>query len=501
MPRPVQNGENLNRFALHPVGGQQRCAGDHQLARASYAAEAAHLRILHKLPDSCCHRQQLTVRSRRVGLLQKFVGGCKLFRSLARPDKAHPSERFLPARPAFHHANHLRVVHHLARIRLANAFFDQLAMVLLQRKKLRHCFVEQEAAVSLLQPGRSIERGELFLGNPEGDGLERHAISIQCNTEEYSAMRHHSRYPIPMRPLDYIVCDVFTSTPLAGNQLAVFPDAGHLTPAQMQAIARETNHSETTFLCRRDAATEAGRGYRVRIFTVEEELPFAGHPTLGTAAVIRRFVAQEPSLAALTLDLNAGLVPVVFDDAQASGPIPASAVYGEMTQPKAELGAVQSREVTAPALGLSVDDLSPAWAPQIASTGNPFCIVPLRSVEALTRLRLRPDLAPELLHASGARFFYAIAQEAPGQWQARMQFYNGEDPATGSAAGCAMVYLVGNGIEPPDARIHLRQGLAIHRPSDLYGRASLQNGKPAQVRVAGCTVFVAKGQLFLEQFT
>ncbi len=300
-----------------------------------------------------------------------------------------------------------------------------------------------------------------------------------------------------MRALDYYLCDVFTATPLAGNQLAVFPEAGHLTPEEMQAIARETNLSETTFLCRRDAATEAAEGYRVRIFTVREELPFAGHPTLGTAAVIRRFVADEPNLPALTLHLNAGRVPVVFDHTQAAAP----AVYGEMTQPLAELGAVQSREAIAPALGLRVEDLSPAWAPQITSTGNPFCIVPLASVDALTRLSLRPDLAPALLQSIGARFFYVIAQEQSGQWQARMQFYNGEDPATGSAAGCAVVYLVGNGIEPPDTQIHLRQGLAIHRPSDLYGRCSLQNGKPVQARVAGCTVFVAKGRLFLEQFT
>ena len=302
-------------------------------------------------------------------------------------------------------------------------------------------------------------------------------------------------YPVFMRALDYYLCDVFTSTPFTGNQLAVFVDAGQLSSEQMQSIAREMNLSETAFLCRRDPAIEAAEGYRVRIFTVREELPFAGHPTLGTAAVIRRFVAAQSNLPALTLDLNAGRVPVAFDDAQAP------AVYGEMTQPKAELGAVQAREAIAPALGLRVEDLSPVWPPQITSTGNPFCIVPLASVEALARLSLRADLAPALLQSIGARFFYVIAQQRPGQWQARMQFYNGEDPATGSAAGCAVVYLVGHGIEPPEACIHFRQGLAIRRPSDLYGRCSLQDGKPAQVRVAGCTVFVAKGRLFLEQFT
>src|SRR5882724_2473858 len=92
--------------------------------------------------------------------------------------------------------------------------------------------------------------------------------------------------------LEYHLCDVFTDTPFAGNQLAVFPDAGHLSTAQMQILARETNLSETTFICRRDAAIEQERGVRVRIFTTEEEFPFAGHPTLGTAATIRNLFPE-----------------------------------------------------------------------------------------------------------------------------------------------------------------------------------------------------------------
>jgi trans-2,3-dihydro-3-hydroxyanthranilate isomerase len=320
-------------------------------------------------------------------------------------------------------------------------------------------------------------------------------------------------YSIAMEPLEYYLCDVFTGTPLAGNQLAVFVDAGHLSTEQMQAIARETNLSETTFLCRRDPALEAERGYRVRIFTVQEELRFAGHPTLGTAAVIRRRIARGPQTGCIRLELNAGVVPVSFDpvtfensDRTGGQPHPnpaatSAAIWGEMTQPEARLGAQHSREALAPVLGLASEDLSPDWPPQTASTGMPFCIVPLRSVEALGRLRVHPGLAEEYLRTSDAKFFYGIAREAAGEWRARMQFYNGEDPATGSAAGCATVYLVGNGIEPAGQPIHLRQGIEMQRPSDLYGRASLVEGKVAEVRVGGCTVLVAKGQLFLEQFT
>lgn len=300
-----------------------------------------------------------------------------------------------------------------------------------------------------------------------------------------------------MSALDYVICDVFTDTPLTGNQLAVFMDAGHLSTEQMQAIARETNLSETTFVCRRDQAIEAERGYRVRIFTTQEELPFAGHPTLGTATVIRRLFAGAAATGRIRLDLDAGIVPVIFDESKST----LKTAYGEMTQPEAVLGHAHSRDALAPLLGLSVGDLSPECEPQTTSTGMPFCIVPLRSVEALERLQVRPAESEAYLRAHGAKFFYVIAREAPGTWRARMQFYGGEDPATGSAAGCAAVYLVGNGIEPAGQGIHLRQGLEIHRPSDLFIRAESQSGKVSEVRVAGCTVLVAKGRLFLEQFT
>ena len=115
-----------------------------------------------------------------------------------------------------------------------------------------------------------------------------------------------------LREFEYHVCDVFTERRFEGNPLAVFPDAAGLSDSEMQAIARETNLSETTFVIRRDADTERKRGVRVRIFTTREELPFAGHPTLGSAATIRRAIPEYSVAEEIALDLNAGLVPVAF---------------------------------------------------------------------------------------------------------------------------------------------------------------------------------------------
>jgi trans-2,3-dihydro-3-hydroxyanthranilate isomerase len=297
-----------------------------------------------------------------------------------------------------------------------------------------------------------------------------------------------------MREFAYQLCDVFTDRPLEGNQLAVFLDAGALSDAEMQALARETNLSETTFICRRDAATESAQGIRVRIFTTQEELPFAGHPTLGTAATIRSAFPEYAGAETIRLDLNAGKVPVKFPQQSADS----KAVFGEMTQPEPAFGARHDPASLAQMLGLAVEDLHATLRPQTVSTGMPFCIVPLRSVEALSRLRVDSALSEKYLRSSDAKFFYAIAHEEQSIWRARMQFYNGEDPATGSAAGCAIAYLVAHEIVPSETVVHLRQGIEIARPSDIFARAKLANGKVSEVCVSGSTVCVAKGQFFLE---
>lgn len=295
-----------------------------------------------------------------------------------------------------------------------------------------------------------------------------------------------------MRELAYRLCDVFTSTPFHGNQLAVFDDAGSLTAAEMQRLANETNLSEATFILRRSLEMEALRGVRVRIFTTREELPFAGHPTLGTASFIRQFIPEYADKEAITLELNVGAVTVDFS-AQQQG-----SIHGEMTQPDPVFGQMHDSASVARAISVPVDDLAPQMPIQTVSTGLPYCIVAFRCVDALTRLRISPALAEAYLGKTDAKFFYSIASELQGVWRARMQFYNGEDPATGSAAGCAIAYLVRHGFANSDELLHIRQGIEISRPSDIGVRARSDGVSIQEVRVSGSTVFVAKGRFFLE---
>jgi trans-2,3-dihydro-3-hydroxyanthranilate isomerase len=311
--------------------------------------------------------------------------------------------------------------------------------------------------------------------------------------------------------LDYFVLDVFTGTRLQGNQLAVVINPGTLTSELMQAIARETNLSETTFIERRAPEIEQREGVRVRIFTTEEELPFAGHPTLGTASLLKVIASECVADNTVTLALNVGSVPVRFQPSPADAP--EWPVIGEMTQRDPEFGEILNTSEVAELTGLSVEDFDPAAPIQVASTGTAFAIVPLRSADSLARLHVRQQEATAFLRARGARWFYVLGPTdvtdsnggAEPVWRARMQFNGGEDPATGSAAGCAISHLVNCGAVAPDVRVHLQQGVEIQRPSDLYLTASVTIGdassgherKVTNVRVAGSTILVAKGQLFL----
>jgi trans-2,3-dihydro-3-hydroxyanthranilate isomerase len=298
--------------------------------------------------------------------------------------------------------------------------------------------------------------------------------------------------------LDYFVVDAFTTEPLAGNPLAVVMNTCGLATERMQAIAREFNLSETTFVERRPAAIERIEGVRVRIFTPREELPFAGHPTLGTAGVLK---AQAPDTVrgdTVTLALEVGPVPVRFEQSTGGS----AGVFGEMTQRDPEFGAELDATVVARLAGLPADDLDPALPPQVVSTGTAFAIVALRSEAALSRLKVNQEEATAWLRERGARWFYVVAPDSNQnqentKFRARMQFYGGEDPATGSAAGCAIAYLVARGAVSSGARVHLRQGVEMGRPSDLFLSAKRESARVRDVRVAGSTVLVAKGQLFL----
>ena len=311
--------------------------------------------------------------------------------------------------------------------------------------------------------------------------------------------------------LEYFVLDVFSETRLVGNPLAVVLNPGTLTAETMQAIARETNLSETTFVELREADIERREGIRVRIFTTQEELPFAGHPTLGTASLLKAIAPECLVDGAITLALKVGPVPVRFEALPAG--VAAWPVKGEMTQRDPEFGEILDRTEVAALTGLDVEDFDPRLPIQIVSTGTAFAIVPLRSSEPLARLRVRQEKASAFLRARGARWFYVLgptgsASSTEPVWRARMQFNGGEDPATGSAAGCAISHLVRHGAVASNQTIHVRQGVEMLRPSDIFLTASLQDtsetpvpetsqAKVTNVRVGGSTILVATGRLFL----
>ena len=282
--------------------------------------------------------------------------------------------------------------------------------------------------------------------------------------------------------------DVFSSRAFEGNPLAVFPDGRGLTDQQMQAIAREMNLSETTFVLPRDQATERERGVRVRIFTPEEELPFAGHPTLGTAFALRGTSSAEE----IALELNVGRVPVRFEERSGEP------TFGEMTQKDPVFGTKHDREAVLRVAGLRDGDIDPSLSIQTVSTGVAFTIVPLRGLEAIRRLQVDLRAAAEYLDKSDGKFFYFVTRETvdpAARLHARMLFYNGEDPATGSAAGCTAAWMVAGGVAQPDERVLIEQGIEARRPSRIFVRASRKDDRVVNVRVGGHAVEVVRGEL------
>ena len=197
------------------------------------------------------------------------------------------------------------------------------------------------------------------------------------------------KHPVMSRSYEFVQLDVFTRTPLTGNPLAIVPDARGLTDQQMQALAREMNLSETTFVLPREPEVETKEGKRVRIFTVEEELPFAGHPTLGTALYL---LSTAPSGAdQVVLDLNVGKIGVQFSsDSNHRSDRVAGDVFGEMRQRDPEFGPTLPPDKIASVLGSEGSEIAAEWPSQVVSTGLPFAIVPIR--DAKTFANLKPDL-------------------------------------------------------------------------------------------------------------
>jgi trans-2,3-dihydro-3-hydroxyanthranilate isomerase len=296
------------------------------------------------------------------------------------------------------------------------------------------------------------------------------------------------------RIYDYALVDVFAEKPLQGNALAIFTDARGLTSDEMQALARETNLCETTFILPRDPEIERERGVHVRIFTVQEELEFAGHPTLGTASWLHLNHPVLRGADKVTLELRVGPIPVTFTANDGPG------VYGTMRQNDPVFGYVHDPSAIAAAVGLTPDDLDPALPIQTVSTGMPFCIVPLRSLEVAARLAIPQPLAQAYLAPTDAKFFHCITRASAtsgADWHARMQFYNGEDAATGSASGCAIAYLVQHGLAQSGQKVVLEQGVEMLRPSRIHVQATSDNGQVTNVLVGGRTIPIATGRFFL----
>jgi trans-2,3-dihydro-3-hydroxyanthranilate isomerase len=292
----------------------------------------------------------------------------------------------------------------------------------------------------------------------------------------------------------YITVDVFTDRAFGGNPLAVVLDAGGLSTAQMQAIASEFNYSETTFvLPPRDAAHDA----QVRIFTVRSEIPFAGHPNVGTAFVLATQAAKPPER--FLFEEGAGLVPVAVLNEQGK------AVGAELTAPQ-PLGKLTSfsAEQAASCLSLSAADVrTDRHPPLIASVGLPFLIVELNSREALKRAR--PDSAAFArafpCDGSDAIYFYTrdvASTEKPCDLQARM-FHPGssglsEDPATGSATVAAAALIASLSSERDgELKLRIGQGFDMGRPSLLQTRVRKEKGVIVSAHVGGACVQMMEG--------
>jgi trans-2,3-dihydro-3-hydroxyanthranilate isomerase len=302
------------------------------------------------------------------------------------------------------------------------------------------------------------------------------------------------------RTYNFAQVDVFAERPLEGNALAIFTDARGLSSDEMQAVARETNLSETTFILPRSPETERERGVQVRIFLTTEEVPFAGHPTLGSASWLYLNHPVFRGAEEITLDLGVGPITVRFIPPQ-PGEI---GVFGTMRQNDPVFGKIlnttDERAALANALNLPIEDLDPTLPAQVVSTGMQFCIVPLRSLEVAHRLRITAHTSRPFLDRIGAKFFHCITPanaNSGAQWHARMQFDSGEDPATGSASGCTIAYLVRHGLAASEQQIILEQGIEMLRPSRIHVSAASENDIVTKVFVGGRTIPVASGRLFL----
>jgi len=284
--------------------------------------------------------------------------------------------------------------------------------------------------------------------------------------------------------------DVFTERPLAGNPLAVFPDAGGLSGEQMQQIATEMNLSETTFVL----APQAGGSARVRIFTPGTELPFAGHPSVGTACTLVNLgmvAAQEP-VTEVVLELDVG--PTTVDVTVRGG----QAVAGVVHQGPPTFGEEIPRDEAARVLRLQPGDLDEELTPAVVGTGLSYAIIPLRSTRALAQAWFDNDQLPEFERRYAELYPFALTGDEEPFAEARCFAPAAgivEDPATGSAAGPLAAYLARAGLLGPGAARVLAQGQHVRRPSRLTISVSTEGNRITDVLVGGGVVPVMTGEL------
>ena len=296
-----------------------------------------------------------------------------------------------------------------------------------------------------------------------------------------------------MRSYRIVYVDAFTATPLTGNPCAVLTDARGLTDDEMQAIAAETNLSETAFVLPSERAD-----FRARYFTPRRELPFAGHPTIATAFTLAEegLVKLAGPVTPLRLELGVGIIPVEIYSRD--GKTPDRVV---MTQQKPVFGPAFTAAETAPCFSLDVSELLTDPAPQVVSTGVPFLIVPVRDVAALQKVRVHRDALGALCARAGvnAAFMFCLGgYTGEADTAARLLDPQGtsEDPYTGSATGCLGALVVQYGLRP-GPHLVAEQGHPLGRP----GRGELEIvGPPGEiqaVRLGGEAVRSLEGRLFL----
>jgi trans-2,3-dihydro-3-hydroxyanthranilate isomerase len=297
--------------------------------------------------------------------------------------------------------------------------------------------------------------------------------------------------------LSFATLDVFTDHTFGGNPLGVFPDASHLPSALMQRIAREMNLSESVFLGPAESDTGAAR---VRIFTPGIEVPFAGHPTVGTAIYLAAILPDAPADGTVTLVLEENVGPVPVDVRFEDG-VPVFARFTTALLPEHRPSPVPGADL-ARMVGLEPGDLHPELSPEMVSCGLPYYVVPIASLDAIRRAVLDMAAWQRLVAPQWADHVYLICPEAEGgdvDIHVRMFAPAAgvpEDPATGSAAAVLGGYLSkADGCEAGSLRWTVEQGLEIGRPSILLVEADRSGGATRAVRVGGSAVFVSRGTM------